>query len=104
GRLTIETENVLVGAEGIYGEHPGLRPGHYVRLAVSDTGSGMTAETRAHLFEPFFTTKGAGKATGLGLATCHGIVQQCGGSIFCASELGRGTTFTIYLPRYEGRP
>jgi PAS domain S-box-containing protein len=103
GRLGITTENVTVGEDFAHGEHPGLAPGHYIRLTVSDTGSGMSPETRAHLFEPFFTTKSLGKGTGLGLATCHGIVQQCGGSIFCASELGRGTTFTIYLPRHEGR-
>jgi two-component system cell cycle sensor histidine kinase/response regulator CckA len=101
GRLVIETANVEVGA-GESGEvHPGLAPGFYLRLVVSDTGSGMSPETRTHLFEPFFTTKG-GRGTGLGLATCHGIVQQCGGSIFCNSEEGRGTTFTIYLPRHEG--
>jgi two-component system cell cycle sensor histidine kinase/response regulator CckA len=104
GRLSIETANVTI-AEGSGSEdHPGLAPGPYIRLVVGDTGSGMSPETRAHLFEPFFTTKGLGKGTGLGLATCHGIVQQCGGSIFCASQLGRGTTFTIYLPRYQGRP
>src|SRR6185436_18495652 len=97
------TDNVLVSPESAHEQHPGLTPGPYIRLTISDTGSGMGPETRAHLFEPFFTTKGQGRGNGLGLATCHGIVQQCGGSIYCSSELGRGTTFTIYLPRYEGR-
>jgi two-component system cell cycle sensor histidine kinase/response regulator CckA len=103
GRLAIATENVMIEPEAPPEQHPGLPAGAYIRLVISDTGSGMGPETRAHLFEPFFTTKGQGRGNGLGLATCHGIVQQCGGSIFCASELGQGTTFTIYLPRYEGR-
>jgi two-component system cell cycle sensor histidine kinase/response regulator CckA len=103
GRLSIATENVLIGADAPPEQHPGLGPGAYIRLVVSDTGSGMGPETRAHLFEPFFTTKAQGRGNGLGLATCHGIVQQCGGSIFCTSELGQGTTFDIYLPRFEGR-
>jgi PAS domain S-box-containing protein len=103
GRLSIQTENATI-AEGTPDAPRGLAPGNYVRLTISDTGSGMSPETQAHLFEPFFTTKGVGKGTGLGLATCHGIVQQCGGAIYCASELGSGTMFTIYLPRHEGRP
>jgi CheY-like chemotaxis protein len=101
GRLAIETSNITIGDGEAGDSHPGLTPGPYVRLVVGDTGSGMSPDTLAHLFEPFFTTKG-GRGTGLGLATCHGIVQQCGGAIFCASEVGRGTTFTIYLPRHEG--
>ena len=96
GKLTIEMANVTLGPESR--QRVDLALGQYVRLSVSDTGLGMSQEVQARMFEPFFTTKDVGKGTGLGLATCYGIVKQSGGEIRVTSKPGKGSTFEVFLP------
>lgn len=103
GCLTIKTQDTEIDRVFL-SRYNGLRPGPHVCLTVSDTGVGMDTETQAHLFEPFYTTKGAGRGTGLGLATVYGVVKQSAGSIRVESALGQGSGFSIYLPRVAGIP
>jgi len=100
GKLIIETKNIEFDSRDAVARTE-LKPGRYVQLAVSDTGVGMDAATKSHIFEPFFTTKDIGKGTGLGLATIYGIVKQSDGYVYVYTELGKGTTFKVYLPRME---
>jgi PAS domain S-box-containing protein len=101
GRLVIETTNVVLdGGESGFGDP--IRPGEYVRLTMSDTGTGMSQETLKKVFEPFFTTKEPGRGTGLGLSTVYGFARQSGGHVTIYSEIGRGTTVRLYLPRVDG--
>jgi two-component system cell cycle sensor histidine kinase/response regulator CckA len=103
GKLIIETRNIVLNQDYVC-QHIGITPGKYVVLAISDEGTGMTPEVKAHLFEPFFTTKETSGGTGLGLATVYGIIKKCSGHILVYSEPGQGTTFKIYLPRIEEEP
>jgi two-component system NtrC family sensor kinase len=98
GKLTIESSNSYLDEEYCR-RHPDVRPGQYVQISVSDTGSGMSANVRSRAFEPFFTTKDAGQGTGLGLSQVYGFVKQSGGHVNIYSEVGDGTTVRIYLPR-----
>ncbi|CUA91733.1 cell cycle histidine kinase CckA [Pannonibacter indicus] len=100
GRLTIRTSNVTEEDSIRFDNTRGMPPGEYTLIEVEDTGHGMTPEIMEKIFEPFFSTKEVGKGTGLGLSTVYGIVKQTGGYIFCSSEVGVGTVFRIFFPRY----
>ncbi|MGA3350506.1 MAG: ATP-binding protein, partial [Candidatus Sulfotelmatobacter sp.] len=100
GKICIRTADVILD-DSYRPENTFIKHGHYVMISVSDTGQGMDRETQARIFEPFFTTKEKGKGTGLGLSTVYGIIKQSAGYVFVQSELGRGTTFNIYLPRVD---
>ncbi len=104
GSLSLETTEVSIDASPEADPAIELKPGPYVRISISDTGVGMTDEVKQHLFEPFFTTKDEGRGSGLGLATSYGIVRQSGGQIEVESELGKGTTVRIFLPRVAAPP
>jgi len=100
GKLWIETKNVELNPS-FSSDQSSIKPGSYVMLSVIDTGVGISPDTLPHIFEPFYTTKESSRGTGLGLSTVYGIVKQSGGHIMVASEVGKGTTFKVYLPRVE---
>jgi two-component system cell cycle sensor histidine kinase/response regulator CckA len=102
GTITVRSRNIIMD-DAEARQHPPMTAGSYVLLSVSDTGQGMSPETKAHIFEPFFTTKEVGKGTGLGLATVYGVVKQSGGFVWVESALAKGTTFEIYLPQVSGK-
>ncbi len=102
GQLTIETSNVALDDVYVRAQGAELRPGQYVAIAVTDTGTGMTPDIMAKVFDPFFTTKPTGQGTGLGLSMVYGFVRQSEGHVTIYSEPGQGTTFRLYLPRYRG--
>jgi PAS domain S-box-containing protein len=101
GKLTIEVSNINIDEQSLV-INPDLRPGQYVQISISDTGSGMDADTQARIFEPFYSTKISDKGSGLGLAMVYGIIKQSNGVIEVSSEPGVGTTFNVYLPRVQG--
>ena len=103
GRLTIAADNIRADAAYIRLHGADMAPGEYVRFTVTDTGIGMPPEIMARVFDPFFTTKPAGQGTGLGLSMIYGFAKQSGGDVQVASQPGRGTTFTLYLPRFNDR-
>jgi nitrogen-specific signal transduction histidine kinase/CheY-like chemotaxis protein len=103
GTLSLETSNIQVDA-ALARQHPGLIPGYYVRLSVTDTGHGIAPDIMPQIFEPFFTTKEIGKGSGLGLSTVYGVVKQSGGCVTVSSEPSKGAAFAIYLPRASELP
>src|SRR5207237_2793663 len=100
GKLTVKTSN-LTADESALLSYKGMPAADYVRIDVSDTGTGIPAEIVDKIFEPFFSTKEVGKGTGLGLSTVYGIVKQTGGFVYVDSTPGEGTTFRIFLPRHR---
>ncbi len=103
GTLTVKTANITT-AESAQLAHKGMPPADYVRIDISDTGTGIPADIRDKIFEPFFSTKEVGKGTGLGLSTVYGIIKQTGGFVYVDSEVGKGTSFQIFLPRHHAEP
>src|SRR5690606_17700961 len=101
GKITLETMNAHLD-DTYAADHAEVRPGQYVAIAVTDTGTGMTPEVMSRAFDPFFTTKKPGQGTGLGLSQVYGFAKQSGGHVKLYSEVGQGTTVKLYLPRYVG--